>query len=521
MPNESMGFFGLALSGGGIRSATFALGALQELADRKILRDVDYLSTVSGGGYAGAFLTSRLVPGAGAHDACTGSSTFAELRDILIRDPDVAVETDHVRWLRNRSKAMLGAGVLRTTAQLLWSLLGYSKWALLLAILAGAATHCAFPYHGVAALALALACVIVVFSLNPNALSLRRVYRQRLAEIYIRRNRSRDIPKVSELTEAATGPYHLVCAAVNLPSSKNVELRGRRSDFFVFSPLYTGSILTGYRKSTDLEACDPDLDFATAIAISGAALSTHTGTLRQRFFVRPFLALLRLSYWLPNPLRSVPAGEKKAWRGPGLAYLIRELAGKFDEQSKYVNVSDGGHIENLGVYELLRRRCKFVLCIDGEQDPTQRCAGLIKAIRFARIDMGITIDIDLSQLQADGQGNARAHFAMGTINYNRNDAANPQVGYLLYLKLSMTGNECEYIHEYRNRNRTFPHETTADQFFDEDQFEAYRALGRHVAGDLFLERLIGKLDAQHHRAGAWLKKLVAATEPPAPRSSVT
>jgi hypothetical protein len=54
---------GLALSGGGIRSATFCLGVVQVLADRDLLKDVDFLSTVSGGGYAGSFLTTRLGAG--------------------------------------------------------------------------------------------------------------------------------------------------------------------------------------------------------------------------------------------------------------------------------------------------------------------------------------------------------------------------------------------------------------------------------------------------------------------------
>jgi hypothetical protein len=49
---------GLSLSGGGIRSATFALGVLQGLADLKILSRFDYLSTVAGGGYVGGWLAA-------------------------------------------------------------------------------------------------------------------------------------------------------------------------------------------------------------------------------------------------------------------------------------------------------------------------------------------------------------------------------------------------------------------------------------------------------------------------------
>ncbi|MBI3082268.1 MAG: patatin-like phospholipase family protein, partial [Gemmatimonadetes bacterium] len=53
---ERRGKVGLACSGGGIRSATFCLGFFQGLAQHGLLRHVDYLSTVSGGGYFGSFL---------------------------------------------------------------------------------------------------------------------------------------------------------------------------------------------------------------------------------------------------------------------------------------------------------------------------------------------------------------------------------------------------------------------------------------------------------------------------------
>src|SRR5262245_23346080 len=52
------GYFALALSGGGIRSATFNLGVLQALAERKLLTRLDYLSTVSGGGYIGSWFSA-------------------------------------------------------------------------------------------------------------------------------------------------------------------------------------------------------------------------------------------------------------------------------------------------------------------------------------------------------------------------------------------------------------------------------------------------------------------------------
>jgi hypothetical protein len=60
------------------------------------------------------------------------------------------------------------------------------------------------------------------------------------------------------------------------------------------------------------------------------------------------------------------------------------------------------------------------------------------------------------------------------------------------LKLSLTGNEGEFIRRYRFDDPVFPHQSTADQFFSETQFEAYRALGEHVGDKLFLKAIVGE-----------------------------
>ncbi len=245
------------------------------------------------------------------------------------------------------------------------------------------------------------------------------------------------------------------------------------------------------------------------MAISGAAVSTHMGTGGRRFLVRPLLWLARLGYFLPNPRKlesHTPESRPSMWE------MLCDLSGQLDEESPFVNLSDGGHIENLGLYELLRRRCKLVICIDGERDSELRCGGLIKACRLAWIDMAIDVQIDLSELAVDETGVSQAHFALGTITYPGGAR-----GYLLYLKLSVTGNEQDYVHEYRSRNPDFPHESTADQFFDEDQFEAYRALGAHVAEDLFREELVSMdMASEDYPTRAWVEALVRATEPSSP-----
>ena len=180
-------------------------------------------------------------------------------------------------------------------------------------------------------------------------------------------------------------------------------------------------------------------------------------------------------------------GERFRWRVRPTAFL-REMLGRLDERHAWVNVSDGGHIENLGVIELLRRRCKFIIIGDGEADPDHHFSGLATLMRYALLDLGISIDlacdgIRLCANEAMGEGPVcKAHWAVGTIRYPARDSGeDAETGSVLYLKSSVTGDEGVMGQEYRHRYPDFPHQTTADQFFDEDQFEAYRSLGQHIA----------------------------------------
>jgi hypothetical protein len=336
---------------------------------------------------------------------------------------------------------------------------------------------------------LAISAVLIawLWLINVNQISPHRYYRNRLAETYLLRKGKEtavDPQPLSGLrSDNAGAPYHLINAAVNLPSSKASGLRGRDSDFFLFSRHYCGSPLLGYCQTEELETKDTNLDLGTAMAVSGAAASSYMGTTTIKGLAF-WLSLLniRLAYWLPNPKR---LAEIANGLGARPFSLWSELFGRIDENGKFVNLSDGGHIENLGVYELLRRRCKFIIAIDGEADPEMTFPSLMKLIRYARIDFGIDIQLDLDDLQRNEAGYTKAHFVLGEIDYG-----DGHTGILLYLKSSLTGNERDYILDYQQSNPTFPHETTADQFFSEAQFEAYRALGEHIGEDLFHPELI-------------------------------
>lgn len=456
---HSLGYVGLALSGGGIRSATFCLGVVQCLVRHGLFRDIDYLSTVSGGGYLGAFLSAHL-------SALDESGKPSWLIEKLVDIPAGSTgDSEQVRWLRNKSKYLFDGGAIK--------LLGVGG--------------------------------LLVSGLLSKASPASKYYREQVVSCYLK---GFEGTKLSSLCpEGSAAPYHLLNATVNLPGSKCPELRGRRSDFFVFSADHVGSVLTGYCSTRALESADLDLDLATAMATSGAAISSHHGA-STRWFETLWLSTTNLSLgkWLPNPGKLEP----KMSREPGrLSSWWAEIRGKSSEKEDFLHLSDGGHLENLGLYELLRRRCKLIIAVDGEFDGSIGCGALIRVIRFAAIDLNVRIEIDLSELALDQEHLSQAHFAFGTIDY---DPANPggERGYLIYIKSSVTGNEPVYVTEYRSRNPLFPHQSTKDQLFDEDQFEAYRALGEHAASDLFGDDLVTReqLDGAPYRSRIWLEALI-------------
>lgn len=331
--------------------------------------------------------------------------------------------------------------------------------------------------------------VVNFFLLDMNVTSLHGFYRDRLSKAYIFRLGPNgeiihnDRLKLSELNSpGSTAPYHLINATLNLQASKDENLRGRKSDFFIFSKRFIGCEKTGYASTREIEKFDNNLDLATAMAISGAAAAPNMGASTNRSLVFILTLLnVRLGYWVPNPALV----KEKRWNrwflfnGAKPTLLWREALGKLDKNGSHINVSDGGHLENLGMHPLLKRRCKTIFAIDAEADPDMSFNGLVKLIRFARIDMGINFELDLEALRPDEHGYTRSHWVTGRIIYS-----NGETGTFFYIKLSITGDEPEYIRAYKTAHIKFPHESTADQFFSENQFEAYRALGEHACADM-------------------------------------
>lgn len=216
-----------------------------------------------------------------------------------------------------------------------------------------------------------------------------------------------------------------------------------------------------------------------AMAISGAAASPNMGYYSSApvaFLMTVFN--VRLGQWFGN------SRHRKTWQRPtprfGLFCLLRELFAGTDDEAPYVYLSDGGHFENLGLYELVKRRCGLIIVCDAEADSHYSYGNMGNAIRKCRIDLGIDIDLDVSDITPEkDDAPSKKHFAVGTIHYEQADIHAP-TGTIIYFKSSLTGDESTDLKNYKKEHPSFPYESTIDQWFSESQFESYRQLGHHV-----------------------------------------
>ena len=286
-----------------------------------------------------------------------------------------------------------------------------------------------------------------------------------------RRGADRDYP----------GPQLLINTTLNLVGGADLAWRDRKGESFVLTPLHCGSKGVGFAEVRDTSAAN--LTLGRAVAISGAAVDPNM-KYYQSAPLTAFLTLFnaRLGYWMQNP--RFAGWKAEGPRGP--RYLFDELLGRTDSEGPFVHLSDGGHFENLGVYELVRRRCRYIVALDAGEDTDASDDNLAELIRLCRIDFGIRIQLDTDPLVESGPDNlARSHVVVGRVRYD--DVDNGQIpGILVYVKISMTGDEPSDVRQYAGQNPPFPHQPTdLRQSFDEAQFESYRALGDHIARDVF------------------------------------
>ncbi|MCH8063155.1 MAG: patatin-like phospholipase family protein, partial [Chloroflexi bacterium] len=232
--------------------------------------------------------------------------------------------------------------------------------------------------------------------------------------------------KMSDLKkERVTSPYHLICTALNIPGSTGPKLLDRKSDSFVIGPVFSGSALTRWKPTENLPGIT-GMSLARATTISAAAVSPNMGRVTSTTLsVLTTLFNLRLGWWVSNPRRATRL-RRYAARLPGFLYW-KEMFGHASHRDAFVYLSDGGHFENLGLYELLRRRCKYIIAVDGTGEPPDsndmlNFGGLGLPLRLARIDFGVDVDIDLRPLMRDSKnGLVKSHLAVGRIRYPKSN----------------------------------------------------------------------------------------------------
>jgi hypothetical protein len=288
-------------------------------------------------------------------------------------------------------------------------------------------------------------------------------------------------------------PLHVINIALNLVNTDDPTWQERKAESLTVSAMHSGSGRLGYRNSLRYGG-DHGIGLGTAVTISGAAVSPNMGYHSSKPIA--FLMTLfnvRLGWWLGNPGLHGSDTFHRAYPVFSVTPLAAEALGLTDAQHSYVYLSDGGHFENLGLYEMVRRRCHVIVLGDAGRDPACTFEDLGNAVRKIRIDMGVPISfrgsIAIRSRDAADAATAGRYCAIGEIDYQAIDGPAAENGVLLYIKPAFYGGEPADVYNYAKGCADFPHESTADQFFSESQFESYRALGYHT-----LQQIWGRPD---------------------------
>jgi Patatin-like phospholipase len=299
-------------------------------------------------------------------------------------------------------------------------------------------------------------------------------------------------PSAAAKKPGERAPLPVLGVTLNLTSGTKLAWQQRKAESFSMSPLFCGNFYQGYRRSRDYGGPN-GISLGTAMAVSGAAANPNMGSYTSgalRFLMG--LLNVRLGVWLGNP--GTPGDKVFDQHGPrrALVPLFAELFGWTRPQDAYVNLSDGGHFDNLGLYEMVLRRCRLIVVSDAGRDPTPTYGDLGNAIRKIRIDFGIPIVFTQKLVLPSAAGDGKpVLLAKATIGYDSVDGPSAPKGQLLYWKPVLLAASPYDVTSYQSTAPDFPNESTADQWFSEAQFESYRALG-----EALIEAVQSQLEAE-------------------------
>jgi hypothetical protein len=363
------------------------------------------------------------------------------------------------------------------------------------------------------------------FFANPNALSFHRYYRKQLADLFLRFSGAhKNIPLMNLFNANSANekdyiaPYPLINTCLNLqaPTGDDKFKGSKASDYFLLSPMFCGSKLTAY-VPTKAYWDYKKMTLPAAVTISAAAVNPGMGIYSNRLLsVLMTIFNFRLGFWISNPLILKRSYAIVWWP----IYFFKELFGRIGTDNKMVNISDGGHIENLGVYELLRRGCRLIISVDAGEDKTYSFFDLNNLLIRSRNELGYEIRFREGHQPEDvifprpSSVYSKQRYAIADIYQhwvdekildpktgkevsNITNFDEPRkVGTFVYVKSSVTAPQGKPFlsekedplrygtYKYKIYHPDFPHESTGDQFFDPIQWEAYYQLGQFIGSDI-------------------------------------
>lgn len=594
--SDQENWFGIALSGGGIRSATINLGILKTLNKFGVLQQADYLSTVSGGGYTHSYVQGTAKKEGDFKKLFTEEhiTSMRQHGEYMIPHKGLGKTGNTwllaiaflVSWIMSLVSPFIVAGIVYHLYMIVIGFLGEMPFGWLqffsgdtvmwwIMIIVGGLLLIHFVANiilnfnlsvskGFNYAELGLVAVMVLlyvwvlisgfkggtrlnndqildyainaallfligYFTNPNALSFHRYYRKQLADLFLRFSRPtydnialKDIFDAnSDKKEDYIAPYPLINTCLNLlnPAGDDVFKGTKTSDYFLLSPLYCGSKLVGY-VPTDRYWDYQKMTLPAAVTISAAAVNPGMGMYSNKLLsVLMTVFNARLGFWISNP-RILEKSRAIVWWP---IYFFRELLGRIGSNNTMINISDGGHIENLGVYELLRRGCRLIIAVDAGEDKAYTFFDLNNLIIRARNELGLEIRFRPDEQPEDlirprpSQVYSKKRFAVADIYQwwedekiidpatqkevsNIVNFATPRkMGTFVYVKSSVLApagkpdlndkgtpeEKLKYgTYKYKIYHPDFPHEPTSDQFFDEIQWEAYFQLGQFIGADV-------------------------------------
>ena len=343
--------------------------------------------------------------------------------------------------------------------------------------------------------------VIVYLFVGITQPSIHRLYRKRLRRTFgvvrdesgaLRTDADRQVawPDLPDV-----GPELVVCCA---QQRNGIAPGGLPADTFTISrrEVRIGDVVTSTEEYLNRLPSDLQTErfVSSWMATSGAAFASAMGRMSQGSTNALLAAFnIDLGIWLPNPR---PTSDSDA-RFPKVrfGYLFKEILGWYDEADRFVFVADGGHWDNLGLVELLRRRCATIVCIDASGDSVGGFSTLRQAIELASLELPeIVADIELDGLTdivaPDGQL-PKASVAALRVNYTASaatpsatgsaagaSAAPPERGMIFYAKAQLAADLDVTLRRYSKADVKFPNYSTASLFLTDEQFDKLVALGR-------------------------------------------